>query len=270
MKKLTLRLRPALYTFIPFLLLLLFLPSCKPCDDPTDPECPNYCVDETNPECPNYDPCWDQTEVSAEFRIMESSSYGLMNLEDTVYYDSVVWGNNLITEAIHEHPDWTYEWKIGSEVYDGMRTALKYSTVPYNTPIPIQLIVHGPPNTTCFPEEDGKDTLIRTVVFKLFTNESTFYHGYLNGNPQDTITIGFTPEGLYQFKRDCFGGYFNGVGTYKRTKFISWSSSKCDRPTGEIVRDPDKIGDFNHVEARYTLQSDSGTVEMLFEGRTVQ
>ncbi|HOR61178.1 MAG TPA: hypothetical protein PK124_07995 [Bacteroidales bacterium] len=53
------------------LALLIFAPiiitiSCdKDCDDPTNPDCPNYvapCTDSTNPDCPNYvEPCNDPT-----------------------------------------------------------------------------------------------------------------------------------------------------------------------------------------------------------------
>lgn len=53
------------------LALLIFAPiiitiSCdKECDDPTNPDCPNYvapCTDSTNPDCPNYvAPCTDST-----------------------------------------------------------------------------------------------------------------------------------------------------------------------------------------------------------------
>ncbi|MEL7065750.1 MAG: hypothetical protein AAFP00_18560, partial [Bacteroidota bacterium] len=101
-------------------ILILLIASCKPCDDWTDPDCPNYCVDETNPLCPNYDACLIQTPVSADFLMLERS-IGADPITDTIYYDTVL-SSSIITQATHIHEDWTYKWEIGAGEYEGTST----------------------------------------------------------------------------------------------------------------------------------------------------
>ncbi|MDX2284412.1 MAG: hypothetical protein NW241_09630 [Bacteroidia bacterium] len=255
----------------------LLLAACKPCDDPANPECPNYCADETNPKCPNYDPCTAETPVSADFRIIENGSWGSLQLFDTVYYDTVR-STNLISEALHVHDDWTYTWYIGSETYEGALCGLDYSPAPKGIPVGITLVVEGPPNTACFPDDDGRDTMTRQVVFTSNSFFTSLFHGHLNGNLEDTITLGFRLHptnplltALYNFKRGCSQEYWNKASTSRSLIFNTGSSAKCDYPTGKMVRDPEKTGDFERVRCEYTLTpSGSAPIPMVFEGRRVK
>lgn len=264
------------YAIIFIISLALLMHACRPCDDPTDPECPNYCVDATNPACPNYDPCTAQTPVSADFRIIENGSWGFMQLFDTVYYDTVR-STNLTSQALHLHDDWTYTWSIGSESYEGPQCSLDYSNAPKGVPVSITLLVEGPPNTACFPNDDGRDTVSRQVVFKNDTFFHSLFHGYLNGDPTDTITLGFYRKepflgAMVNFKRGCeeTSGSYSSTSTFRSVRFYG-SDNRCDNPSGRMVRDPDKVGDFEKVRCEYTLTPpDSDPIPMLFEGRPVR
>jgi hypothetical protein len=199
-----------------------------------------------------------------------------MKLVDTVYYDTVR-STNLISEALHVDDNWTYIWHIGTETYDGTERSLDYSTAPKGVPIRITLMVEGPPNTACFPDDDGRDTVSRQVVFTSNSFFASLFHGYLNGNKEDTITLGFLLHptnplltALYNFKRGCSQEYWNKASTSRSLLFNTGSSAKCDRPTGTMIRDPEKTGDFERVRCEYTLTPPgSAPIPMLFEGRRV-
>lgn len=273
------------------MLLAIAASGCDRCDDPTNPECDNYCVDETNPECPNYDACWDQGEVSAEFRIIESSRFGPMHVLDTMYYDTFYTGD-LITEAIQQHDDWTYRWIIGAGEYDGVSTALDYRSANYGAPVQMTLIVEGPPNTACFPDDDGRDTVTRVVYRRSLPYEKInilgTYHGYLNGNPSDTTTIAFLfypdlvnnpDEHAYKainLKRGCSWGWGDAVFTNRKMKFSNGGSVMCDNPRGLLVLDPGKAEDWDSVRIDYSLMdrsvpiSQGKRLDFVFHGRRVE
>jgi hypothetical protein len=269
------------------LLGLLAWSGCKkPCEDPTDPDCVNYCFDPTDPNCDGYDPCTAETPVSAEFRIIENGSWPPLELYDTMYFDTFYTGD-LITEAIHQHPDWKYQWKIGSGDYEGVSTALNYGSAGYGEAISMTLMVEGPPNTDCFPDDDGRDTVTR-VVYQGSGNPSTdhltlgMYHGYLNGNPKDTTTLGFfyyyddnsgrLLMDMVNFYPGCSSPPWTQAGTTRKYLFTSGTSLNCASPRGLLVRDPEKIGDFDSVRIEYSI-SDYSTpdrddrVNFVFQGR---
>ena len=265
-------------------MIALTTSGCKKCDDPTDPECPNYCVDETNPECPNYDPCWDQTPVSADFRLIENGSNGLIKLSDTLYpgYDSVR-RFYVITDAIHKKPDWKYTWVIGAGTYDSQQTALDYVDAPKGVPIGVTLMVEGPPNTTCFPYDDGRDTATQFFYRERHANvDTTEYAGYRDGNLQDSIRILFYYDyaqgtgRLAGFFEGCDAPIGAGAGTYKTTIRLDGSTG-CNLLRATLVHDPDRTGDFKKVRCTYSYvvdmsQDPSNYVRTshVFEGRLVR
>jgi len=272
------------------LLGLMAWSGCKkePCTVPTNPDCVNYCFDPTDPDCDGYDPCTAETPVSAEFRIIENGSFGPMELYDTMYFDTFYTGD-LITEAIHQHPDWSYQWRIGSGAYEGVSTALDYRSAGYGEAITMTLMVEGPPNIRCFPDDDGRDTVTK-IVYRGDPWESKVYgsyHGYLNGNPDDTITISllFFPELMndpdqfatpaINLKRGCSWRWENGVGTARKLKFSNGGNVMCDNPRGLLTLDPEKTADFDQVLIEYSLWDREAGPDLnnrknfRFEGRRV-
>ena len=57
--------------------------------------------------------------------------------------------------------------------------------------LPIRLIVQDEPNTTCFPQDDGIDTLVQYLTVVPVDSSVVFgrYQGYLESNPADTFTV---------------------------------------------------------------------------------
>lgn len=209
------------------LLLLLFLSSCKPCDDPTDPACPNYCVDETNPECPNYDPCWDQTEVSAEFEIAEviGKFQG-----DTVYF---IPSDTVLTGEIRFRADLqadSYEWTVGTDprVFTEREVSL-FFTEP--TQLWITLIAKREPNSTCFPSDDGIDTVRRRMVVLPIEETALIgkYQGATTADPDDIYIVEFFKRYRFEdstvFDRISITNIHPGCDNTKRYDALSGEAS---------------------------------------------
>jgi hypothetical protein len=121
--------------------------GCKRCDDPSDPDCKNY------------DPCFVQGAVSAEFELFEK---GFGWPDQLPVRRQINACNSVILRAKQELD--SYEWYIGSELNPrtGRQVTVSFGCTPYGQ-IPIRLVVKGPPNLICDPNDDGIDTLVRDL-----------------------------------------------------------------------------------------------------------
>ena len=112
------------------------------------------------------DPCMDKTEVKAKF-----SSYNIKsNLEDWmrpywIHYDYTTQSTAGATWTIDSGVEWdSLEWHIGSEIIYNEPTLFRRN-FPENSDIPVTLIVKKTPNKSCFPKDDGRDTLTKIYHF---------------------------------------------------------------------------------------------------------
>jgi hypothetical protein len=117
------------------------------------------CFDEGNPRCSNYDPCWGKQQVSAAFEMAERISHF-----DSVWYiptDTMLVGNQLRLRAFQ--PADSLRWHIDSDprVWDEeeLRIWIRFEAV-----LEVTLILWRQPDTLCFPDDDGVDTLRRRLV----------------------------------------------------------------------------------------------------------
>ncbi len=195
------------------LLLLLglaaIIAACKPCDDPTNPECENYCDDPANPDCFNYDPCLGKVPVSAEFKIEEiiEGRKSTRIETDTILYSVFLTGPENATR---------YEWHIGTDArtFTSKEVFLRFAWQDTNTSVPIVLIVEGAPNSDCFPDDDGRDTFRRSIFVAPARMARIVgrYRGVRKLFPTDTITIeisrtidfrGLTTFNLWNLPETC-------------------------------------------------------------------
>lgn len=111
---------------------------------------------ENNIDPPIVDPCQGKEQVKAKFEIYEAQAY---NSDIWKYTDTdTIMRAAAFFKAIGEFEE--YEWHLGSEIIK------EKSFVRYNLPrgvhIPITLIVRKKPETACFPNDDGIDTITRS------------------------------------------------------------------------------------------------------------
>jgi hypothetical protein len=133
------------YVFLTGVLCLLLLHGgCKK-DQPTTPQ-------------PN--PCATAKEVSAAFTMGELTD----NTASPWYTETdTIYGNKIVRfRAIEENAE--YKWYIGSEVITTREVERYFSDAFLNQTLPITLVVKKTPNKSCFPNDDGYDSVTRYVT----------------------------------------------------------------------------------------------------------
>ncbi len=177
------------FIFLSAVVMLLFA-ACKPCDDPTNPECGNYCDDPANPACFNYDPCLGKVPVSAVFEIAEVVGY--VNYDTIIYVptDTSLVNNYVRFRAVQEAD--SYEWYIGS---DPRAFTTREVTLFFQEPtqLNIVLVVKSVPSANCFPNDDGADTIRKRLVV-VEREESALigkFEGATDQNPGERYAVEF-------------------------------------------------------------------------------
>ncbi len=118
------------------------------------------CKKEKDPIC---DPCLNETEVKADF--------GMMNITGTFlnFYDftpDVAFTRNYITfRAMPQDPDATYTWYLGTEVLTGSQFQRDFSPTiaTGENNIPITMVIRKTPNKECYPNDDGYDSIVKYI-----------------------------------------------------------------------------------------------------------
>lgn len=178
------------FAFILLIGFAMLLSCCKPCEDPT------------NPECKNYDPCYRLSPVSAEFEMFES----IYNIPDfNFYHDAkVVTGTHLSINPLKlialDSSELDHQWIIGTDprIREGANEVVNF--VGYVGPLTITHIVSGEPNRGCFPDDDGIDTVTKTIEILPYVTNALFledgdlpiygtFRGYHTHLPNKTFDI---------------------------------------------------------------------------------
>lgn len=186
----------AFYRFIPHILcisMLLLLSSCKekklPCQDPR------------NPDCENYNPCIDEKAVNADFTILEYCYFDETNPINAGWNqdsDSIYQGD-IWLEANYPNAD-SYTWHVERypEPLNGKKIRVGYNEGWRGKNITIKLIVKAKPNKTCFPMDDGIDTVTRSFYY-LQHNEQLKWEGTYFGSDDDKPDSNYTIVLDYSF-----------------------------------------------------------------------
>ena len=170
---------------------LLTTSACRKCQEPA------------NPDCENYDPCYQLREVKADFKIFESyGAFGATMIEAAA--DTIIRGDIEFVAATEPGITRTYEWHIGSDprVWTTSKVRLGFSV---EGRVPVTLIVRGVPNTKCFPNDNGVDTIVKS--FYVINADRV---PWLNGNFHFRGADDATPLDTFDMQR-----HFN-INNYKR------------------------------------------------------
>lgn len=183
-----------LLLLLPLLTLVLWT-GCKkdpPCDDPA------------NPECPNYDKCLTVVETNADFEFVADVGDGFyLPFRDSI--PVTLNGQTRIYFRASDNRMSGYEWKVGLDprvFTDSLFSLMFPGTAGW---INVDLTVsNNKANSTCFPGDTGRTTFQKAFYLKTYTASTReeelaqcpifgTYLGYPEGNPQDTsqITISY-------------------------------------------------------------------------------
>ena len=129
------------------------------------------------------DPCECASEVSADFVIEENTGpiSGLWIETDTTLHNKTVQFRALEEDA-------EYKWYIGIDEFETQAASRYFSDDWIGYDIPITLVVKKEPNKTCFPDDDGYDSITKTF----HVSQYPIFHGY-----DENIEYG-TIEGTYR------------------------------------------------------------------------
>ncbi len=186
--------------FLYFLLCVALITGCnrckEECDDPTNPECPNY--------CPPVDPCEGINEVSADFIIEER----VENDDGTMIYRATS-GGVLVNSEIHLmalQNGLSYQWNIGADVILNQDHYFYFPEEFAGQTIPIQLIVEGPIDSICNPTDNGMDTITKYITVYNWCDNPIYgtYKVAWDSAPQDSFIL----------KVICDVESFNGIDVF--------------------------------------------------------
>lgn len=103
------------------------------------------------------DPCDCASEVTADFVIEESTGAVLKYMTET---DTVLKNKRVHFTALED--DATYTWYIGIEVFTEQSAYRYFDDTWAGSNIPITLVVKKDPNSICFPNDDGYDSITKS------------------------------------------------------------------------------------------------------------
>lgn len=224
------------------------------------------------------DPCKGKTPTTASFSIADLSG---SDHPFWVKYDcDTVLNSSVLFEAKERNAD-SYEWTIGSQTIT-TRDVIR-GNFPRGEQIPIRLIVRKKPDTTCFPSDDGIDTVVRFVyTVPIVTDSGTLIHrfdsprggrfkGVHDDSPNDTLIITIDPYyytqptitkyAILDFpKKGCTCWDIRGhTNSYKEDEFAYSGNNDCMRPSG-ISYIHGKNNDSLLIHYRVNIVDSSGNI----------
>ncbi len=124
------------------------------------------------------DPCAGLKPITAEIVISERVKDTIIHSDTVIYYRPVQFSSPRKYDS--------YEWKIG---YDDRTFSDSSVVLNFREPfgeLPIRLIVKSRPDTECFPEDDGIDTLEKTFYVK-HPSEIAILGSYIGAHERDLL-----------------------------------------------------------------------------------
>jgi len=231
------------------------------------------------------DPCpSSSTRTSADFTVAQV----VTNFETNYYNlncDTCVQGE--LQFSLKDNSAESVKWKIGSDTTTFTKKSFNLNFPDSILTLPITCIVRKSPNTKCFPDDDGVDTVTKVIVIKGFYNRLYFgtFHGYNIDSPSQYFDIKLSKKDTTNQCDVCSGcnDYLNvhnlpeGLddprvcllpdcdGTYKSFKITTNSSS-----LGNQIDGIGSIDDANHnkvtINYSYIPKGSSNRINKTFIG----
>ena len=150
-------------------------------------------------------PCADTHPISASFTISQYAGPGNDGLYIETQYH--VTANKLVKLHANEEEAFTYKWIIGADTIYSQEYTFQFSTDFYDQIIPLKLIIYKEPDTECWPDDNGRDTLTRYVHVQSLCTSSRLglYYGAWEDAPQDSFYISFRLDDAEEWiGLDCY------------------------------------------------------------------
>jgi hypothetical protein len=165
------------------------------------------------------DPCDCASEVSADFDILELNDpiNQTFTKTDTTFHDAQVQFRALEENA-------SYTWYIGIDTFNTQAASRYFTDQWIGFDIPITLVVKKEPNKTCFPNDDGYDSITKTFYVSQYPiipsgDDQDIQFGSIEGTYRvyskelnDSIDISFDVDKI-QWRESVSVYNVDGLGT---------------------------------------------------------
>lgn len=159
-------------------------------------------------------------EVSADFT-MEELTTGNLYFAKYTETDSIFANKNVRFRA--KEMDAQYTWYIGSEVLTDQEVSRYFSSSYVGQTISISLVVKKNPNQICFPNDDGYDSITKTIyvapafdAYGFFNDPQPFFEGtYRMKDASMSDSVDITIDAVYIYEglmEKVILKNYNGVG----------------------------------------------------------
>lgn len=170
--------------------------------------CKKKCQDPTNPDCQNYDPCYGIQEIKADFEIGQIFSARLSPLADPyqAFVQDSIFPRVCSIKFKANLEGAKYKWILGAEVIEKKEFSRVF--IEPAGEISVTLMVEKEPNSSCHPQDDGRDTLTKTFKLVEYCDLQSVgaYRGLIDDS-KDSITWKLLMVDA------SFGKYTNFCGT---------------------------------------------------------
>ncbi len=153
-------------------------------------EDPEPCMEPSNPDCANYDPCYGKELPSAAFLMEEQ----LRDENSQIVYiieDSIFRGTRIRFRSPLESPEFQHTWYIGAETLSGYQVERLFRDVPRPATITVHHVIEYPVDSTCFPQDDGKDSVSQSFYLIEYWNELASFGTFRVANENSTDSFDF-------------------------------------------------------------------------------
>ena len=191
--------------FLKILFVCLIVLSCsrckEDCDDSTDPACPNYVDSEVADSCEGHQP------VTANF-VMSERLHEWNGVDTLVpFWTHCTPNDPIVLTALEVGAN--YLWTIGANTYYTKECSFEIGEEFAGQTLNFTLVVEKDPDLECFPNDNGLDTLTRTVYINDICSPSIIgeFYGSLENAPLDSFPIQF----YFEDQIDCETLYISGL-----------------------------------------------------------
>jgi hypothetical protein len=196
-------------------------------------------------------PCLDKRQVEAKFNMGELIPGEGNDPDSVIVSDTVLTDNNIVFRASEDYD--SYEWKIGDDpkVFTSKQVSL-YFQYPVSR-VAIRLIVKKFPFKSCFPQDDGLDTLIKylNVIDRKQNPIFGEYRGSIVSNASDIFNVQITHDAFFDqinilnINKDCYPideaiglrGFTTRMAFKKMYFYSGFFYKSCNNPKGWLSTD---------------------------------
>lgn len=254
--------------FILYLTIFLFvvLTGCKKDDDNT--ECP--CDDPKNPECPNYDPCLNIAEPTAKI-ILREQYIGPTGTGPITTVDDSLFLNEVFFSSPFNGSQYSHKWYLGSEVINAETFSRLHSDVDRPAEITVSHVLTYPIDSVCYPLSIGRDSVSRNYSLIKYWNEFAIFSKFRGAFENQTDSFDFEFRLVFEDNSPVYFGYPNDldpvfvainfddrgdstdIAVIGRNLSGYFPGDGNSYPNGTIVIDPET--NIAHLEYTYLLES---------------